>query len=340
MHILSTIFRAVGGIKMKGGGRANSIQKATSYREFRKHLNELFSSAHESQPMNCVFALTRVDYVAYGHFDPTVEVIDAVSSFSKLRNDASSEDPNTQLRLDLLIYCHLTELSMPYDVIMNLLRCCKKEPNMISPFGEQKYPINKIQMIKKYAQEIRKDQVVDDIEKFFDNNVRNAFSHSKYCITEDDFRIIDEKIYIKLDDLRTKLNDCFAFYQAFFDVFNGFKMGYRTFYKYHPQENDERAIFELLTNEELGLFGFCWHHSDGTVSMFYRLPKEVSGQNMRFNRNGGVTFVWGEKNALKRKYMLNGQLVEDIEKLKQTRCHEYNDFVSMNKHKRIAKNQK
>ncbi len=298
-------------------------------------LKDLFYKAWDTFPYHCLYTLIRVDWVHYGHFDTAVEIVEAVNDFSEIRKIIPPDDKKKNLRLDLLVYCHLTELSMPYEVIYNLIRCTEKDPYLPRPFVGQQHPINKIEKIRSYAKKTSYSKVTAHIDAFFSNDIRNAFSHSDYCITEDEFRIIEKQKYLKLVDVEQKLSGCFAFYNAFFSLFEGFKRTFRDFPKYHPQEDDACAILELLTNDELGLFGFNYHHSDKTMSSFYRLPDEVTGQNCRPLIEGGMILNWGEASGRTGKYMLDGKEVENIDDLKKVKCKDYNDYVKMHKYQKV-----
>jgi hypothetical protein len=106
----------------------------------------------------------------------------------------------TVWRMGLLMYSHVVEMDAPYEVITNLLRFRLGKGYSPNPYyflldSVQKrrfkksgiYPKQKIQIIKKLSNEAQLS-VGDIFDEFYNNDLRNAISHSDYILTDEEFR--------------------------------------------------------------------------------------------------------------------------------------------------------
>ncbi len=298
--------------------------------KYRKCLVRLLNAATEKGFLNCVYALLRLDGIALGHFDTTVEIREALGDFSRIRESIDAEkEPKLALRMDLLTYCHAIELSAPYHIIFNLLNCMQGKPYHIRPFTKEIYPHQKIRAIKDICSEIGETELPQIFDEIFDNQIRNSFSHSDYCITEDEFRITDLGITVrKLNEVQSLLDRGITFYSIFFDVLDSFAHSARALMKKYHLNPRHHEVIELLTNEQQGLFGFSIHISNGNKSTFYRLPHEVFGMNIHFEGTGGISLQVGDLSKLCAKYRVNGKEVKDTVQLIAINCRDSNDEVS------------
>lgn len=70
-----------------------------------------------------------------GYWDPYVEGEEALNDYSNLLRKVSKKELNkTSFRLGLLIYCHSIEMSAPYDILLNLIRCINGQPYKFMPY--------------------------------------------------------------------------------------------------------------------------------------------------------------------------------------------------------------
>jgi hypothetical protein len=273
--------------------------------EYYEYLRSLFFKAANSDGFNYICTLLRVEGITSREWDAFVEAEEASRDISKLLRKTGKS--KRSLRLALFLYCHLTEMSAPYEILANLLRCrqgknysmspfahlVKINKSKKNPFGWRKlpYPIQKISHIKELSKICHEDRPGKIFDSFFDNNVRNAFYHSDYTITEDEFRIIEGSSYavpsIKLDELSDKLTRCFAFYSAFFGVFKNIRNALakdahnKNFFRWPNYD-----VLELLTDHD-ELTGFKIHFPSGSYSMFER--KRDAGTmsiNLNFSEEG------------------------------------------------------
>lgn len=297
------------------------VDRGECYEEYKKYFLNLFSNANREDGFSYMCTLLRVSGSSYGHWDPFVEADEALKDFSKiLQRESKKGNDRLNFRLGLLIYCHATEMAAPYEILGNLIRCIQKKPFQFDPFFHlrQKFkkdpfkhklpsPRKKISFIEEEVKKIGEEKLTEMIHSFYDDELRNAFYHSDYCITEEEFRIAaGVGRSIPLTEVANMLVRCFAFYEAFFNVYREAK---RMLHK-----NDKKIFkikdydtLELLTNRKDGLYGFKIHHSNGSASEYQRTNDKSHILNMSIENEGLSLFV-GELDKLEKNWKRNGKL--------------------------------
>lgn len=111
----------------------------TKFREeYKAYLWELFRQAQEKGAFDFVLTVLRFHGMSIGHWDPMVEAREALSDLSELiRQAAQDHDKVKRLyRLSLMVYCHATEMSAPYEILYNILNCVEGTNYQMSPFAD------------------------------------------------------------------------------------------------------------------------------------------------------------------------------------------------------------
>jgi len=295
------------------------INQEEYYTEYKKYFDYLFDKARNKGGLDYIYTLLRVSGVQDGGWDSFVEAEESLVDLSGVLRDLSDNGrEKTSLRLALLLYCHSLEMSAPYQVFYNLLRCCQSKNYVFMPFFElnkkgniiPKYPKNKIDTLEKEAKNIEEGQLITHMKSFFDNNIRNAFFHSDYTI-EDDFKICESRPVqsVKKELLLEKITRCFAFYQAFMDKYREAKLVCRSGEKIHPLKNFD--VFELLVDDKEGLVGFKMHYprEDGMYGYYERRKDRVRGSNFLIEDGDiGIRFQRGLLTEIKNVHMMNGKI--------------------------------
>lgn len=267
--------------------------------EYLEYFGHLFSRAATTSGFNYLCTLLRVEGITSGHWDAFVEAEEAAMDFSRLLRKMGKGQEKRALRMGLFLYSHSTEMSAPYEIIANLLRCCQDKSYKMYPFAHLVHvekdktpsifakrhlpsPIKKINHIKELATICGEERIVEIFNTFFRNDVRNAFYHSDYAISDEEFRIIEGgeigKQTIPLKELSDLLTRCFAFYSAFFITYNQVRRGLVEGKRFLRWPNYE--VLELLSDKE-GLTGFKIHFPNGSYAMFERKKYEGTiGLNM------------------------------------------------------------
>jgi hypothetical protein len=185
-----------------------------------------------------------------------------------------------RVRLGLLLYSHLTEVDAIYQMLLNLIEIAAGERYLIDPFHDlyrppdrprwQQYPPSAkrvVERLKEKAAERGHNEIVELLEWFFNDSVRNAFFHSDYILYSDEFRSRDATFAdesgartsrLKLDAIVDLVNRSIVFYQAFIDVYETHRSSYtenKTVRGRFGAQGEEIEI-TLLASEERGLYGF------------------------------------------------------------------------------------
>lgn len=293
------------------------------YQDYRTYLDHLFARARDTNGLQYVYTLLRVSGIQDGGWDPFVEAQEALIEFSKILQKNSKKGINkSSFRLALLIYCHSIEMSAPYQILYNLLQCAQGKNYTPFPFpgeslGKKKpfsvrpqSPTKKIGTLKQEAEKIGEQELINKINSFFDDDVRNAFYHSDYSLTDTEFRICENGLpkAVSFVELSEKLSRCFAFYQAFFDLYRQIRYSFKKTKKVHRMPNYE--VFELLTDKKEGLIGFKMHFSNGSQAHWERRKERVHGINVMLEKDH-INFFVGDLSKLQRKWLFNGKIFRE-----------------------------
>lgn len=326
---------------------ATEIDKQQEYYdEYHKYLIHLFVKARDRQGIEYIYTLLRVSGIEDGGWDPFVEAEEALNDLSKILRSVSKKGiTKSSLRMALLIYCHSVEMSAPYQILFNLLRCSQGKDYNLFPFpGRPKgkkfpyevipaSPTAKIGKLKEEATKADEAMLIDHINSFFRDDIRNAFYHSDYTITDKEFRICENRHSntTSLDELSVVLTRCFAFYQAFFNVYKQARHSFRKMKKLHRLPNFE--VLELMTNKKEGLVGFKMHFSNDSEAYFERKKERVYGVNLHFQRDLSINFNAGNLDALQYKWRARGKNFREL----NTRYNDDGEWRPIQFHGKVEK---
>ena len=257
-------------------------------------LNSLFLKAKSKDEFEYICALLRIRGVESAGWDPFVET-------QQLFNDmvALAQSPlqgNTQVRILLFVYCHITEVDAIYYVLENMLRTIEGDRCSISPFmhlyGKKKTIFDSrspsakqvVKSLQEHAQKLGEKDLSDLLVWMFNEQVRNAFFHSDYTIFKDEFRSREANFKtnnvitksIKLNELIALINRGLSFFQEFMLVYTEHKLSYNEPKIIHGRigSNGESEPVELIIGDKNG--GVCGF-------------KSVSGQDKECVKRENVT---------------------------------------------------
>jgi hypothetical protein len=300
----------------------------TKFREeYKAYLWELFRRAQENGGFDFVLTLLRFHGMSIGHWDPMVEAHDALSDLSELiRQAAQDQDKVKRLyRLSLMVYCHATEMSAPYEILYNILNCVEGKHYQMGPFADLLRPKNrkdksflrevippspraKIEKLREKCRAAKEPKLMELFDSFFRQEIRNAFYHSDYCIDLDEktFNITEIRFgkSIPLQEINEILTKGFAFYEAFFQTYNGWRFVAGKARRFHRWPRYD--VLELLSNDAEGLYGFTVHISNGTRCTFERHKDKVICENVMFDKEGLSLHV-GMLDELREEWLIRGE---------------------------------
>lgn len=298
----------------------------SSYNEYLEYLQKLIQRAIQANAVETMYAVLEVSGMYFGHWNPKEEISYFFNDFYNLLNRAYKQKryPLRKYRIGLLMYCHLLEMSFAHNFIMNLLRIIDGKRYFVNPFSHSdKQPPAlswKINQIKELAKKIDEIQIIKFIDEFYDDDIRNSFYHSDYCITNKSFNYkltlrgkngvtsIKLDSVIELRNLEKKIVTCFAFFEALFTAHLWLRRELAKQKKFHKWPNYE--VLELHIDKEI-LYGFSIHFSNFSKATFTRQPQSVLALNIDFEKDGSVNFNVGDLSKLTKEYLVNGQLYKD-----------------------------
>jgi len=294
--------------------------KQEAYTRYYEYLKALFKKAIEQNAVQSLYNTLQVSGMHYGHWDPTYEIYDFFEDFNILLNEETKKNPSSKrvYRIGLLMYCHALEMALPWNFLVNTLNIINGQQYNVSPFLDLRRrhrgsiysrPAStkqKVNRVKKIARDIKEDKLIEIIDEFYNDKVRNSFYHSDYCVTNNEFRYSDEGIAssLPIEEIERLITKCFAFYEAFFQAHGWTKVFYKAVKSFHKWPNYE--VFEILKNDK-EVYGFKVHFSNGQVAKFTREPEKVEAINLHFEHDGSINFFAGNLDKLKREWLIDGK---------------------------------
>ena len=293
--------------------------------ECANYLDSLFSRAFSKEPFGVLCTLLRLNGLQDQNWDPFEESMKMFGDYNWLREKAKKANSDTCAnRIALLIYCHAIEMTAPHEMLSNLLRCLGGKSYVVKPFGHltrvnKKQSFSwvppsakmKFRELKSQANDAKEEQLANYIDNFFNDDIRNAVSHSDYIITPDAFRFTESGLprQIPNEKLSETINNGFAFYDALLGCQRIWKKEFSHLKKYHKWPNYE--VLEILSNDEIGVFGFNVHFSNGNKATFSRSKEGVDATNINFEEDGSISFMIGSFDKLETKWKIDGKEVSD-----------------------------
>jgi hypothetical protein len=137
-----------------------------------------------------ILALLSVRGIQGAGWDPYATTIDGIKAATQLHNEA--EDRLAARHLQLWIYGHIVEASVPYELIGNLAQVAVGEAAVMDPFrnlGTRPSPGRKIAQICEWADQAGNEALSHLLPQIWDAELRNAVFHSDYAIHGDEIRL-------------------------------------------------------------------------------------------------------------------------------------------------------
>ena len=291
-------------------------------------VSKLFLSAYEKDALGFLYTILRVSGEHYGHWDPFEEFFRSMDDYDWILNETvKAGRDGAQTRIGLLMYCNLVEISSVQEIMANLLRCQTGQGFAISPFGHlygrKKKSIflstppsakRRFEEVKRLAKDVGNTTLISIIDSIFEDQIRNAFVHADYCLTDEEFRWTHgcPGASVKLDSISELIERAFTFYRVFINYFRFTKVQMAKARKFHKLPNYE--VLELLSNEH-GLYGFKIHFSNGSSAYYERHPDKVSAVNLIFQSQGTINFMAGDLDEMQNVWKVDGKPVDDFDKL-------------------------
>ncbi len=208
-------------------------------------LNDLFLKAKLKDEFEYICALLRIRGMESAGWDPFEETQQLFNDMVSLAQGPLRGD--TQVRLLLFAYCHITEVDAIYYVLENMLRTIEGERCSVSPFmqlyGKKKSMFDSkppsakqvVKSLQEHAEKLDEKDISALLTWMFNEQVRNAFFHSDYTIFKDEFRSREANFKtnniitksMKLNELLELINRGLSFFQEFMSVYSEHRLSYK-----------------------------------------------------------------------------------------------------------------
>jgi hypothetical protein len=292
-------------------------------------LAPLFEGTARTSAFDLACTLLRVGGLEMEDWDAFNETRAAVGDYNWILGEVRKRSIISARRVGLLMYCQAVEMNAVHEILVNLLRSRANLPYATAPlrslghnpkksglglFTGYRPPsaTRKFKVICQLAERVGYPELNTAIDRFFDERMRNAFSHSDYILTDSYFRLREGGVAQQIDvqELDRRLTECFAFYGAFLDLHDDWIHALGRGKRFHRWPNYE--VLELLSSEDEGLYGFNVHFSNGAKATYMR--RKASGTrgsaNIMFDA-GGVNFFVGNLETLEKVWKIDGKPVDD-----------------------------
>jgi len=307
--------------------RRHSLTRTDAMAEPGDYLSGIIQRAFKKNGFDTLCTLLRVDGMSDPGWDPFEETRAALEEYNWILERVQEEKGDkAALRIGLLMYCQLVEMSGVHEMLCNLLRILGGEPFTITPFMHlwrrrrslAYVPPSakmKFREITERCERLGESRLPDLITEFFNDSIRNAFIHSDYILTAEAFRWTEggPAKQVPRDELEGIIDACFRFYSALMQLQTGWLTELARARRFHPWPNYE--VLELLSDDQ-GVYGFNVHFSNGSKATFSRRPDGVKAINLSFSKDQ-VGFFVGDLDALEPVYKVDGQPVEDWASLEE-----------------------
>jgi hypothetical protein len=300
-------------------------------RHYADILNPLFWNPAFDRNVNVMFewacTMVRATGMQDTGWDSYTESIALLKDFRQLMGlelpaDRFPNPANTQARLALIAYSHMIEMSVPYELLANLLRLRLGMKYAIEPLAHlNKYrdikvngvkkkklmkasPIAKIDAIDEMSQKAGVPEVGSALRGIYNNTIRNAVYHSDYVIHNDSLRLLSGHLYSKKEKVFTPLvtfdevgevtREAFAFHSALLLLWERQrKLSIDLKGKILPYDAHYKGVIQF-TFEDDSLNGFRVYWPNETVGVCSRnADGATEAQNVVFRPDGSIDFFVG-----------------------------------------------
>ncbi|MFD0837226.1 hypothetical protein ACFQ0I_15715 [Mariniflexile aquimaris] len=164
---------------------------------FIRETERLFETAKTKDEFEYVCALINFngmgDPRAFSHIHESRDLF-----FQMVELIEKSDNKHEQIRLLLLLYCHIFEMDEFYNIIGNMLRISLGERYGVMLYNSptlttELKPANKLDKLKSLAKKAGFELLIDTIKNLYSSPLRNSFFHSSYSLSGDDYYIVSGK---------------------------------------------------------------------------------------------------------------------------------------------------
>lgn len=268
-------------------------------------VESLFKRAFDNGKAEFIFTLVRVDGMYFGRKDAFKHTEDLLVAF---KADTPLDEIPPAQAVTVLYNCkNLCGISEIFDFLFNLLVCLKGEQYTLSPFahlGSGHFPSyvpptlpDVLQALHSKAVEVDEPQLTDLTATLLAPQLLTVLTANTFLV-EDSTIIAQRETRTPVDTatLADSIARCVAFYRDLVATYTKFRIEFKKLPRFYKWRNF--MVCELLVSDDVGLYGFKVHHSNGSPSTYERGPDSSQAINLSFH-DGHVQFWAGDLDALK-----------------------------------------
>lgn len=167
------------------------------YEIFIQEIERLFETAKKKDEFEYVCALMNFtgmgDVRALSHIHESRDLF-----FQMVELIDKSENKHEQIRLLLILYCHIFEMDEFYNILGNMLRICCGERYCVLLYNSptlprELNPSNKFDKLESLSKKAGFELLINTIRELYSSPLRNSFFHSSYSLSGDNFYVVSGK---------------------------------------------------------------------------------------------------------------------------------------------------
>lgn len=261
-------------------------------------LKELFKKAESESPVDYIFTLVRVTGITKG-LDPLLQL--------KIHIE-SDKQSLTERNMFSKYYIFLNAIE-PFELLSNLINCLSKKSFEVSPF-QHLYTGHFPNIEKPEAKKVV-DEVIASLKRVKLNNIAD-FVRCSYpdasieaCSSDNDEAI---SRISNLDDLKVSYTNCHNFLSQLLNLYFSERIKYLEMPKFYKLPRFE--VLELMNKEDLGLYGFKVHFSNGNSARFIRHNESTECVNVILD--SPINFMVGLLDELKDEWRIGDKRLYEV----------------------------
>jgi len=260
-----------------------------SYKDIDEVVKNLYDFAKQKGGIEYIYTLLRLDGINYKLKDEFIELDEKLNTMNFERESTATN------------YQSLVSYTEPLRLLVNLLNCVSSKSFISSPFISVKEKVlgTKLNLFEriKLIKDIAKGAKFEKIDLLL-----NEICSESICKAYDENKSLMEFIS---DELLKRLH---YFLKALLNNYSKLLLNFRDEYPYIKLPNFE--VLELLINDDIGLYGFKVHFSNGTHAIFERHPDRVEHTNLILHPR--VNFFVGNLKEIKYEWMVGDKRLYEI----------------------------
>jgi len=280
-------------------------------------VEQLFKQASENGKAQFLFTLLRVDGMTRGRRDPLLVAEEIVAELGPEPRLALA--PRALGVTSLRTLRRLLEVREVYELLLNLARCVKGEAYLVSPFGHLgtgRFPNYQppalaaiLDALERQATEAAEPVITEFTSLLRANQFAALLAADDFAVRGDVVVGLPANVTLDLETLGESASRLLRLYGDLFAAGRRFRLEFKALRRFHKWPHF--MTVELLTAEDVGLYGFKVHNDGGSASIFARGPDSTDAINLGFTENQ-LAFDAGILDKARREWMVGDKRLCEV----------------------------